>query len=427
MLSRWHWILRQITRSLMLRVILFCAFAGATALAGLVLDEFIPSDWSTRIGASAVGTLLEIIATSMLAVTTFSLNIMIGALGAATNTVTPRATRLLVEDTTSQTVLGTFIGSFVYAIVGIITLNAGLYGNGGRLVQFAVTLVVIGVIVVTLIRWIDHLTRLGRVSDTAARVETAARDALEDRIEHPHLGGTPLHPASIPSDVTAIMPRSIGYLCFVDMEALSKWAQEADGTVYVAELPGAFMDPTKPIAYVRPAKDDAADAILDAFTIADNRTYDQDPRFGLCVLAEIASRALSPAVNDPGTAIEVIGRSQRVLSLWAKRREQQPDDATAKSDEIKFPRVFVRALDCEDLLDDAYAPISRDGAGMVEVQLRLQKSLAALARLGDPSLTAAARRQSHRALERSADRLDLAHERELVARAAAVQAPNDAA
>ncbi|MEZ5202287.1 MAG: DUF2254 family protein [Micropruina glycogenica] len=58
--------------------------------------------------------------------------------------------------------------------------------------------------------------------------------------------------------------------------------------------------------------DDQLDAVRRAFEINAHRTYDQDPRLGLVALAEIAIRALSPAVNDPGTAIEVLGALERV-------------------------------------------------------------------------------------------------------------------
>jgi uncharacterized membrane protein len=47
------------------------------------------------------------------------------------------------------------------------------------------------------------------------------------------------------------------------------------------------------------------------------RYFDEDPRFGLITLSEIASRALSPAVNDPGTAIQIISSYVRLFSLWA--------------------------------------------------------------------------------------------------------------
>ncbi|MCI1114058.1 DUF2254 domain-containing protein, partial [Stenotrophomonas maltophilia] len=87
----------------------------------------------------------------------------------------------------------------------------------------------------------------------------------------------------------------------------------------VAALPGAFLHPGRPLAHVAGGSSDIDGAIRDAFSIGDERSYDQDPRFGLAVMAEIASRALSPAVNDSGTAIDVIGRLVRVLACWAER------------------------------------------------------------------------------------------------------------
>ncbi|MEJ1268514.1 DUF2254 family protein [Pantoea ananatis] len=76
--------------------------------------------------------ILNILASSMLAVTTFSLSTMVTAFGSATTHVTPRAMKLVVEDSTTQNVLATFIGSFLFSLVGIIALNMGAYGEQGR-------------------------------------------------------------------------------------------------------------------------------------------------------------------------------------------------------------------------------------------------------------------------------------------------------
>ncbi len=123
-------------------------------------------------------------------------------------------------------------------------------------------------------------------------------------------------------------------------------------------------------------------AIERAFTIADHRSFDQDPRFGLSVLAEIASRALSPAINDPGTAIDVIGRAARLLLEYARTPQE--------TEEAVFPRLRLAPLSASDLLADAFSPIARDGAANIEVQIRLQKALAALARAPNGDLRAAA-------------------------------------
>lgn len=92
----------------------------------------IPESVSVKVGAEAVDNILNILASSMLAVTTFSLSIMVTAYGSTTTNVTPRATRLVVEDVTTQNVLATFIGSFLFSLVGIIALNMGAYGERGE-------------------------------------------------------------------------------------------------------------------------------------------------------------------------------------------------------------------------------------------------------------------------------------------------------
>ncbi|MEP1516128.1 MAG: DUF2254 family protein, partial [Nitratireductor sp.] len=195
MVSRWGWLFLQVARRLWFRATLISLLAVAAALLSLVVSPYLPQGLSARIGAGAVENILNIIASSMLAVTTFSLSTMVAAYAAATGNVTPRATRLLMEDTTTQNVLGTFVGSFLFSLVAIITLAMDAYGERGRVLLFAVTIFVVLLIVVTLLRWIDYLLRLGRVSETTQQVETATARAIRGHVERPCLGGRPISPA----------------------------------------------------------------------------------------------------------------------------------------------------------------------------------------------------------------------------------------
>ncbi len=188
-MSKWLWLLSRILRRTWFRATLFSLLAAATALIAIVVEPYIPRDLPTKIGADAVDNILGIIASSMLAVTTFSLSTMVSAYSAATSNVTPRATTLIMEDSTTQNVLSTFLGSFLFSLVGIIALSTGAYGEAGRVVLFAVTILVILLVIGTLLRWIDHLSRLGRVTETTARVEAAAARAMRARHAEPHLGG----------------------------------------------------------------------------------------------------------------------------------------------------------------------------------------------------------------------------------------------
>lgn len=414
MTSRWRWLLVQFANQLWLRVALFAVVAALTAAAGVVLAPFVPGEWTVQIGAKAIDGILGILASSMLAVTVFSVSAMVTAYGAATTNVTPRAARLLIEDNTSKNVLGTLIGAFLFSLVGIIALSTGAYGDQGRTILLAVTILLIVLIAVTLLRWIDYLSRFGRTGEVLQRVEEATRRALEARSAHPYMGGRRFDDVGhgVPAQAKTVFAGAIGYVQHIDSEALQSFAQQHGGQVFINALPGIFADAARPIAlFSGPAFDDpeaALAAIRKAFTIGTERTYEQDPRFGLCVLAEIASRALSPAVNDPGTAIDVIGRGVRLLSQWAESQQR------AVADGVACPLVWVPAIGVDDMFDDIFAPIARDGAGLLEVQMRLQKAFRALCAAGGGELGAAALRHSATALARAESELRLDGEKTVV-------------
>jgi len=401
MIARWRWVVRSTSKRLWFRAGLFSVLGVVTALLALALKQYIPDDLSARIGADAVDNILGIIASSMLAATTFSLNIMVSAYRSATSNVTPRATPLLVEDTTTQNVLATFIGSFLFSLVGIVALSTGIYGNRGRVILFAATIAVIALIVYALLRWIDHLARLGRVGETTDRVEAAAIGALQERLRRPYLGGSPLHSVESIEDMRPVCSNTVGYVQDVDMPALGKLTKRLSQGLYLRVLPGSFVDKNTVLAYTQVVDATDDEAIRAAFSIGGRRSFEQDPRLGLSVLAEIASRALSPALNDPGTAIDVIGRGVRILSLCEERSNLEEEASQQRR------LVFVQGLQIDDLFDDLFGPIARDGAGIIEVGIRLQKSLALLSRNRDPALAAAARRHSALALKRAELALDV--------------------
>ncbi|MBU6248038.1 MAG: DUF2254 domain-containing protein [Xanthomonadaceae bacterium] len=415
--ARLRLVLMRMTRRLWFRAALYALVGVGTALLGTVLRPWLPQGVAARIGASAVGNILGILASSMLAVTTFSLSTMVAAYSTAGSSATPRAAILLVEDSIAQRALATFIGVFLFSVVGLIALSTGIYGDSGRVVLFGVTIVMIVVIVVTLLRWIEQLSRLGRVAETVDRVERAARRALQQRAEAPTLAAADWEP--LPEDAAALHGESVGYVAHVDLAALQSVADEHDLTVWVAAEAGHFATPDQPLAWLSARPQEAVRAgLLDAFVITDQRDFQQDPRFGLVVLTEVAQRALSPAVNDPGTAIDVLGTVTRLLCDWAATSRHAAGDGHRPRPAPRHPRVRLRALDPRELLEDVFAPLARDSAGMLEVAIHLHKALATLATLGHPALRDAARGEATRALELSDARLALASDRERLHRLA---------
>ncbi len=412
MIARWRWALGQMTKRLWFRASLFSLTGIATALIAIVFKDFVPADLPTRIGADSVDKILAIIASSMLAVTTFSLSTMVSAYGAASSGVTPRATSLVMEDSTTQNALATFIGSFLFSLVGIIALSTGAYGAQGRVVLFAVTIVMIILIVYTLLRWIDHLSKLGRVGETIDRVEAAALQSLENRARWPYMGAAP-YPLDLMTPPTAATVRSedTGYVQHIDIAALGALAEKHGLQIYLSVLPGAFLHLGAPVAWFTRDSDGQATAreelgtqIRAAVTVGLRRTFEQDPRFGISVLAEIASRALSPATNDSGTVIDVIGRGVRCFTAW---HVHGAGDSTSRQIDPHCRRVHVRGLQVADLFDDFFTFVARDGAGLLEVDIRMIKALISLNDISPQTFAAQCRLHATRLLERADSALTL--------------------
>lgn len=389
MISQWRLFLKELFEKLWFVALLYAALAISTNIAAIFIGPLLPDGLGEILGADSVEAVLTILASSMLSVVTFSLGIMVSAFVGAAAAVTPRATALLKTDRTTQRVLATFLGSFLYSLIGIISLNAGVLTDNDRLVLFIVSIFVVAIVVIAILRWIAHLTVFGLMTDSIKKVETAAQRALDARIEAPFMGGHG-HSGPPPSQAHPITQSEIGYVRYVHMDWLQDKAEDLDCQIYLAALPGAFIHPGTVVAYVLGEMPDDITKITRAFTIGDTRSFEQDPRFGLSVLAEIAERALSPAVNDPGTAIDILGRAVRLLASLSAPRDP----------ELLFPRLWVPALTVADMMDDIFPPIARDGAANFAVQIRLQKALLALTQIAPAQFSALAQDHSDMALSR---------------------------
>ena len=106
------------------RVVSFAALAVLSAALARVLAQYLDDDIALQTGSEAVAQLLGILTSPMLAVTTFSLSIAVSAFTTVASSATPRATTLLQEDHTTQNVLATFLGAFLFGLIGLITLHA---------------------------------------------------------------------------------------------------------------------------------------------------------------------------------------------------------------------------------------------------------------------------------------------------------------
>lgn len=399
-MSAWWFVLVRFSRRLLVRASLYAAFAVLAALAAVWFAPFVPKELAERLGGEAVEDVLSALASSMLAVATFSLSAMVVAYTATAAQMTPRAASFVTSDSATQGALATFVGAFLFTIVALVALGANYYGEEGRTILFLATLLMIALVAVRLIVWIDRVSRLAQHGHILSQIEDAARAALRARLGRPHLGGKRLEAPS--AEGVPVTSRESGYVANIDPSKLQSVAERMNGVVEILVLPGDFVVRGQVIVKVAgatPAEEDCA-ALCSAFSFSPARTIEQDPLYAMQILSEVAARALSPGVNDPGTAILVIDSAYRVLEEWmldTERKDKTPS----------FDRIRAYDLDGCALISQSLGEVGRYGAGDVAVAVKVQSALNALARADGGDLGRCARAQAQIALERAEHALAL--------------------
>lgn len=404
MMNRWLFVWKRTTQELWFRAGLYAVFGVVAALAAVVAAPLVPIEMADRFGGESVEQVLTILASSLLAVATFSLGAMVTAYTAVSSAATPRVASLVTGDEATQKSLATFVGAFLYAIVGVTAINAHYYAAAGRAVLFLISLAVVGLVAFRLLAWINRLSRLARLGHMIELVEERGTRALLEAAARPSLGG---RAGTLGPRAVAIPSPKTGYVQNVDPDHLQRVAATAGADVEVVAVPGTFVRRGEVLCRlaVAEADDDLRNRFCAAFTLGRSRSFDQDPRFALTVLGEIAGKALSPGVNDPGTAVEIATTGVRLLDAWCQAQEDAPAGASVTYDRLRAP-----ALVEGDMLDDVYGPLIRYGAGDLLVAIQLQRALNSLGSAPGP-MGHAAVRLGKESLKRSMAALTSSHDR----------------
>jgi uncharacterized membrane protein len=391
----------------------FCLLSIVAVFLAKLIDGTSLAEHLPVIEQSSVETLLSIMASSMLVIATFSTGTMVNAYTSASNSSTPRSVSLIIADDVSQNALSTFVGAFIFSVVAITSLKNAFYGDAGVFSLFVLTGTVFAIVILTFIRWVDSIARLGRVGSTIQKVEGAAMKAIDHRLKNPCLGGfvQPNLTALKEQGAEPIYCEQTGYVQLVDMTKAQHWCEHHNACLHVLVLPGDFVSPQDPVALIErtvthPNNDKApfeksATAtcdVNDIIKIGPERSFEGDPRFGLIVLGEIAARALSPSINDPGTAISIIGSYVRLFLQWSNKDNFRDKPA---NEVIKFTHVSAPELSTKDMFNDAFSPIARDGANIIEVALRMQKALQIIAKCKNTDIQKYAEEQARIAYKKS--------------------------
>jgi uncharacterized membrane protein len=302
---------------------------------------------------------------------------------------------LLTQDRTAQRAISTFIGAFIFSILGIIGLSTGIYDAPSAACIFIATILMIIIVIVMLISWIKRLSEIGGVGEVVKLVEKATKASLADLANDPLYGGVPCRKA--PEESHAVPLKRPGYVQYINAESLTALAEKEAIDLYLVGRPGDYYAEESPILHSsKPLEEEVLERARVCFVIGDERTFEADPRFGLLTLSEIASRALSPAVNDPGTAIHSLDATVRVFRKLVQSTDQRDEKAARRSE-----RLHVVPADSAAFIHDGFRAIARDGAAHREVCIHLQKSLAEVKSLDTKTFGEIAEDMSREAMKRA--------------------------
>lgn len=371
----WHRlniILSNPAKSLWVHPTLGALFAIVFSLLAKWSGSFFPADLVPNISVDTLSDLLNILSSSMLAVTTFSLSIMVSALASGSNSATPRARLLIMGDDTARLAIASFITAFIYAVIAKIALSLEYYGTQGRFILLISTILMLMYIIFTLIRWVQTLSQLGSLGDAVSKVAKKASESLAHYRVDPQFGAVHAQPQRTADYI--YRNKKTGYLCDIDFVTLQQLAQHYALHIHICERPGKFFEPQQQLLAVffqqQPLSAEQLTTLEQQLSqtilIENERRYDQDPRFGLLVLSEVAQRAMSAATNDPVTAMTAIHTITQVLI---------DTQAEPVADPIQYSNLSLVAADEQDWIMGTFAPIVRDSVNNLEVNQRLLRCL----------------------------------------------------
>jgi uncharacterized membrane protein len=318
--------------------------------------------------------ILSSIATSIMTVVSIVFAILLMTLTLASTQFSPRILISFVRDRTTQGTLGVFLGTFTYcmaALPAVRTLPHPFVPVATVTGAMVLALVCVG----WLIYFINHISRSISVNHIVDRIAREAELVIDEFMPYPR-GAFKLPDRSAPSSAergAPILNRQSGYIRYVDLNRLVALAKAYQICVHLERRVGHFVPSGVPLMRVsKPERVPAerAQHLIAAFDIGPARTMQQDVEFGIIQIVDIALRAMSPAVNDPSTAISCVDQLSRIIILWLSR-VPPPTHYYAPPHVL---RLFVPWMSFDGLLDTAFEQIRHYAAADVAVSLRLMRA-----------------------------------------------------
>lgn len=371
-------------RPIIIALVLGCAGAlfssleeAFPALSEIVPRLFFPSHADPQVAQSILG----IIAGSMMTVVSIVFAILLMTLTLASMQYSPRILTAFAQDRVTQETLGIFLGTFTYCLAALPAARSLPH-------PFEPVLTVLGAMILALacVGWllyfIHHISMAIGVNSIVDRIARETEGIINDSMPRPRpkrvvqltdpgapaLNGRQTNIASVVS----------GYVRYIDTERLVLLAKSYGISIYVLRRVGHFIP--EGVALLTVSKGDKLTPariaeLLAVFDLGPTRTLQQDIEFGILQIVDIALKAISPAVNDPTTAITCIDQLSRVLVRFASR---EPVEALY-FDPPGVVRVSIPWPDFDRLVESAFEQIRLYAQSDVAVSLRLLRALTDIA------------------------------------------------
>jgi uncharacterized membrane protein len=362
-------------------VLAVALFAGTHALDRAAYDGSLhfPS-WVISGSADAARQILTAIAAAVITVVTLVFSITIVTLTLASTQFGPRMLRNFIRDWITQLTLGSFVATFVYSILALVSIGPGSHGEFVPHLSITVTMALVVLDVGVLVLFIDHIAKSIQLPQVIASIAGDLSRAIETEGRLPAAGALEAGPSlsemlvRLDEDSGVVRAPGSGYLQYVSMNTLIDISTRSHAVIRLLHRPGHFVVEGEPLANVWPAAatPGVARALGGAHATGPHRTLTQDLSFAVDQLVEIAIRALSAAVNDTFTALACIDWLGDGLGKIAARWRP----ATVHRDAAGHVRVITVTVSFRRLVERAHDKIRQASRGMPAVMIRQLDALA---------------------------------------------------
>ncbi len=357
------------------------ASVGALA-AGLIMGQVqaAPGPVLSRLAfqgtADDARSLLSTISSTVVTVIALVLGLTVVALQLASTQFSPRLLRNFLRDRPTQVVLSVFLATFTYSTAGLYTVGVAAGARTEQYPRLAVTgaLLLLFASLAMVVYFANHLLHSIQIDTITGQVQVAVLDVVQ------RLPGThEQDPPKPPSTAVPMPARHSGYIQAAHPEALLPFAEQQGVRVLLQHRVGEHVVAGSTLALMwgrdadetTPASEASIAALEEVVDIGFERTLVQDAAFGIRQLVDVACKALSPAVNDPYTAVQAVHHLAVIFAAMAAR--PLGDHIASRGD--GWPLVLVPGRRFGDYLAVMCGLIRRYGAGEPTVCLALLQLL----------------------------------------------------